>query len=350
MLFPVSLVYGLAVIVRNYGYDAGLLTSRSFDVPVISVGNLAVGGTGKSPMTGYLYKLLHKNHKVAVLSRGYGRNTTGYIEVNTDDDADLVGDEPLQFKRNFPEATVAVCEERVKAIGNLKDHHQAILLDDAFQHRALTPGLSILLFDYESFSKTQWLLPTGNLREPVSAIKRADVIVITKTPLTADEESKEHIRTRLKTAKPVYFSHLQYADLKSIQQGHTLPLSTIKGNWQIFLLTGIANPKPLVQKLEQYTLQLRHHQYPDHHPFSLKNVGKLVADFMHAEAAHKLIITTEKDAQRLRTQTIRQILEGLPVYYLPVDAAFAPPDKANFDKLISSYVTEHTTHNRIHQT
>jgi len=190
LLLPFSLLYGLAVIVRNWCYDAGFMKSRRFDLPVICVGNLEVGGAGKSPMTEYLIRLLKGDHKVATLSRGYGRETKGFLTAANTTTAIQLGDEPSQFARKFPDITVAVCEDRAEGIMRLQASHDLILLDDAFQHRAVKAGLNILLFDYNQLQQPKLLLPAGNLREPFSGRWRADIIVVTKSPADVTGEQQ----------------------------------------------------------------------------------------------------------------------------------------------------------------
>src|SRR5690606_9030671 len=201
LLLPFSLLYGLAIWIRNRLYDWGWLRSVAFDKSVIVVGNLAVGGTGKSPMTEYLIRLLSSHGRVATLSRGYGRKTRGFMEVAPEDTAQRTGDEPLQFKRKFPDITVAVDEDRVDGVSRLiETGHDIIVLDDAFQHRALRPGLAILLFDFHAMGKPKWLLPAGDYRDAFGERRRADVMVVTKTPPGSTATEKNRIRQRPSTA------------------------------------------------------------------------------------------------------------------------------------------------------
>ncbi len=343
LLFPFSLLYGLAVILRNLGYDKGILKSVRFDLPVISVGNLTAGGSGKTPMTEYLVRLLKNNYKIATLSRGYGRDTSGFRLVVPDASSAETGDEPLQFKRKFRDITVAVCEDRAEGISRLKKEHDLIILDDAFQHRAVKPGLSILLYDYNKLFKLQCLLPAGDLREPLSGRYRADIIVVSKTPLLLGEETMEKIVKRIDPAERqrVFFSFLTYGDLISLNDG--VPdryLRSIQGNTRIILLTGIADAGPLLSELYKYTPLIEHQEYSDHHNFSKKNISKLVQSFNDLAAFDKLIITTEKDAQRLRSHNINEQLQALPVYYLPVEAKIHEPERSAFNKLIEKYASE----------
>ena len=332
-------------------YDLGILRSRKFKMPVVSVGNLLAGGTGKTPMTEYLTALLNRDFKIAVLSRGYGRKTRGFFKVNSTSNANDVGDEPLQIKQKFPEVTVAVCEDRVEGIKRLNRDHELVILDDAFQHRAIAPGFSILLFDYNSVGKFELLLPAGNLREPFYGRRRADVIVITKTPETLSEEKRKQILKKISaySHQRVFFSYLEYGLLKSFKHPEReLDLNTIKPETQILLLTGIANPVPLLKEIQKRSLNINHHNYPDHHLFSKKNILKLAADFKYLPGTDKLIISTEKDFQRLKTGSILKLLNNLPIYYLPVKAEIHQPERFDFNDLIKKYATERRINLRIH--
>lgn len=343
LLLPFSILYAIGVIARNLAYDMGIFKSQQFDLPVISIGNLSVGGSGKSPMTEYLIRLLKDEYKIATLSRGYGRKTRGFLEVSTQSSSSESGDEPLQFKRKFQDITVAVCENRVLGINKLKHNHELIILDDAFQHRALKPGLSILLFEYSSLSAPQFLLPAGNLREPVWESARADVIVVSKCPTGLSSQEKKRLREKLNPDQnqQVFFSYLQYGDLRALNTGSKRTVNTITAETGIVLLTGIANPEPMINELNQYHPQLIHHAYPDHHPFTEKNMSKLVQSFHELKKEDKLIITTEKDAQRLD----RRGLADLPVYILPVETVFQEPETTNFNEIIRTYVSESSGNN-----
>lgn len=345
LLFPFSIGYGFVVIMRNLAYDLGLFKSQSFDLPVISIGNLSVGGSGKSPMAEYLVRLLKVHYKIATLSRGYGRKTSGFLIVNTDSESAESGDEPLQFKHKFNDITVAVCEDRVEGINRLKQDNELIILDDAFQHRAVKPGLSLLLFEYSTLFKQQWLLPTGDLREPMWAIDRADLVVVTKCPEKLGMDQQNTIRSRFRTDK-VFFSFLKYGTLISFNETTIeRSLKSLNEKSKIILLTGIANAAPLHAELSSYGSKLIHHQYPDHHQFSDKNIAKLVSAFNELSGHDNLIITTEKDAQRLVMPGIREQLKEFPVYYLPVEAEFKEPEKTRFNKLIGDYASKFTGNN-----
>jgi tetraacyldisaccharide 4'-kinase len=351
LLFPFSLVYGLVVIIRNWCFNTGLFKSRKFYIPVISVGNLDVGGAGKSPMTEYLVRLLKDKYRLATLSRGYGRNTKGYLVANeksTSTIANLVGDEPAQFHQKFPDITVAVCEDRVLGIKQLQVDHQLIILDDAYQHRAVKPGLSLLLFDYNRINEPHLVLPAGNLREPFTGRKRANVIIISKCPneLSSHEQSAALDRVRPFSNQQVFFTSITYQQLQSFN-GEPVQVNLTE-NTTVFLITGIANADPLVQHIQKYTQHIIHHKYPDHHRFSLKNIIKLADDFSECQSADKVIITTEKDAQRLAEHGLLAVTKDLPILVMPIGINFLNDEQQKFDQLVIDYVRTHREHHKIH--
>jgi tetraacyldisaccharide 4'-kinase len=351
LLFPFSILYGIGVLLRNLAYDFGLLKSIRFQLPVISVGNLAVGGSGKSPMTEYLINLLKWNFTLAMVSRGYGRKTTGFRFVDENDTVEKSGDEPLQIKRKFEGITVVVCESRVEAIEQIEWENDLIILDDAFQHRAVNPGLSILLFEYSSFQKFQFLLPAGNLREPMLQKKRADIVVVTKCPQTLDEPQRQNIAStlNLNVNQSLFFSYLKYGKLKSVYEDRiSRTMNSLNNASTIILLSGIANPKPLIDVLHGSEAKLIHHEYPDHHNFTEKNIAKLVREISELEEGDNLIITTEKDAQRLNSNKFKNQLKGIPVFYLPVEADFNEPEKTSFNNLIINYAKESAVDRRLY--
>ena len=348
LLFPFSLLYGLVVIIRNWCYDAGLFKSHVFNAPVIVVGNLEVGGAGKSPMTEYLVRLLKADNNLAILSRGYGRDTKGYYLADTLSTATQKGDEPAQFKAKFSDVTVAVCEDRVHGIKQLLHHHNLILLDDAYQHRAVKPGLSVLLFDYNRITQPHLLLPAGNFREPFSGRWRADIIIISKCPegLTEDEQTKLAALIDPLPYQQLYFTTIAYQNIQDMN-GKAADI-VIDDTTTVFLLTGIANAQPLLHHLEKFTPNIIHHNYPDHHQFSLKNISKLADEFDACKSQKKVIITTEKDAQRLREQSLQSLVNQLPVLVLPIGVQFLNNSGENFDQTVKKYVSEYTKHHQLH--
>lgn len=342
LLLPFSLCYGLVTMVRNKLFDLGIFKSVKFDLPVICVGNLVVGGSGKTPVTEYLVNLL-PGKRIAILSRGYGRETKGFLLADAASTAKSIGDEPLQYFHKFNNVTVAVCENRTTGINRLKDDHDVILLDDAFQHRKVKAGLYILLFDYGAFFKPQFLLPAGNLRESFNGFKRADLIVITKSPEPIEPGNRNAIRNRFGNIlhPEVFFSQIKYDTLKPVFDNAHLP-AALKSGPRIYLLTGIANPKPLLTFLEQQEVEVVHHKFPDHYQFKIADISKLVADFNADAAADKLIITTEKDAQRLFDAPIKELLLNLPIFYLPIQVVITEEGRQTFDQKILNYVSSTT--------
>ena len=348
LLFPFSLLYGLLVILRNWCYDAGFFKSREFELPIISVGNLEVGGAGKSPMTEYLVGLFKNDYHLATLSRGYGRKTKGFIVASANSTATEIGDEPAQFKQKFPDITVAVCEKRVVGIEKLEPHHDLVIMDDAFQHRAVKPGFSILMFDYNNCLQPHLLLPAGNLREPMSGRWRANTIVVSKCPPSLTETERETIKTRLRPLdyQQVFFTSIAYQPLKRISNGDGQ--IAIDGTATVFLLTGIANPAPLLAHLKTTGATIIHHKYPDHHQFTLKNISKLADEFAACPSQNKVIITTEKDARRLDEHDLRPVVKQLPFFVLPIGIIFLNNGQQLFDQSVKNYVREHSKHHTIH--
>ncbi|OKS84731.1 tetraacyldisaccharide 4'-kinase [Mucilaginibacter polytrichastri] len=348
LLLPFSLLYALVVVIRNWCYDVGWFKSTSFNLPVISVGNLAVGGAGKSPMTEYLVRLLKPEHQLATLSRGYGRKTKGFLIATGESTATDVGDEPAQFKHKFPDITVAVCEERVNGINQLKDDYRPIILDDAYQHRAVKPGLSILLFDYKKLDEPNLLLPAGDLREPFSGKMRADIIVVSKCPEQLHAEERDRIAVKVKPYpyQQLFFTSINYLGLKTLEG--TDVENTLRGDTKIFLLTGIAGAAPLKQYLQGISPHIIHHNYADHHRFSLKNIAKLADEFSAEPSLNKVVITTEKDAERLKQPELLPLLSKLQIRVLPISIAFLNNGQEQFDQLIINYVTKDRKHSNIH--
>lgn len=343
LLLPISLLYGLVVFIRNKFYDFGILKSHSFSIPIISIGNLEVGGSGKTPMVEYLIKLL-KSYSVSTLSRGYGRKTKGFRWVVENDNPILSGDEPLQIKNKFPEISVAVCENRVFAINKIKGNHELVIMDDAYQHRAVKPGLSLLLFDYNTFDSFRLMLPAGNYRELFAGRKRADFMVVTKTPENLSLSKQQNIERQLSPLanQKVFFSYIKYSEnWVNIFNGEILALKKIRSDTTVLLITGIAKSKPLVEKTNEYFSDIIHHSYEDHHQFSEKNMRKLVSDFNQLKGKEKIIITTQKDAVRLRTDEYKKLIGYLPIYEWPIETAFHNNGASNFDNDILEYVKKH---------
>lgn len=325
-LFPFALMYGLIMLIRNLLYDLSVFKSESYSFPVICVGNLSVGGTGKTPMIEYLLELLLSEYRVATLSRGYGRKTEGYRLVFKTESAINVGDEPLQFKNKFEDAIVAVDEYRLRGIAKLKKEHNPdlILLDDAFQHRKVKAGLNILLTKYNDLYEDDFMLPTGNLREPVVGAERAKVIVVTKCPMNLSVEKRESIRSKLKPRnfQHLYFSYISYSE--HVSNGiKRIGLHELV-NKEVSLVTGIANPDSLCEYLSASGISYEHLNFPDHHNFSSEEINKITKS--------NLIITTEKDFMRLKGEVD---LERL--FYLPIKMKFIQ-NTDGFNKNVKSFI------------
>lgn len=337
LLLPFSLIYGAVLCVRHFLYDKGFLKVSVFDKPVLVVGNLVVGGAGKSPMTEYLIRLLSPHLKVATLSRGYGRKTKGFLEVQTDSLAEMVGDEPLQFKRKFPYITVADCESRVLGLEQLMPKHDVCILDDGFQHRALKAGLTILLFDFNSLAKSKFLLPAGDYRDLYARRNRADIIVITKCPQMLDNLHRERARQQLdlKHAIPVFFSSIAYGTLTHLLNGSPM---LITKQTSFILFTGIANPRPFIDQMKVAGEVVQTFIYADHHLFSLADVNK-IRKYWEQKGRISTIVTTEKDAMRLRHPAINPLLADLPIYYMPIEMVFQETTQGQkFDDLVRNKI------------
>ena len=319
LLFPFALLYDLVTTIRNYFYDAGIFKSTSFNIPVIAVGNLSVGGTGKTPQIEYLIRLLQANKKVAVLSRGYKRKTKGFVLLNESHTVDDVGDEPLQFFKKFSNVSnvsIAVDAKRVNGIQQLKRlvNPDVILLDDAFQHRKVEAGFYVLLTKYDDIYANDFILPMGNLRESRRGAKRADVIVVTKCPENLSQLQQQEIIKKLKATQnqQVFFSTISYHEKTG---GKRSILIEEIHKYEIVLITGIANPSPLLGFLDKKGCKVHHQKFPDHHNFTSHEIKQIQATFEKLPAEKKIYLTTEKDYMRLSNR-----MHGL--HYLEIESKF----------------------------
>lgn len=340
LLFPVSLVYVLVVWLRNKLYDKGILKSASFNLPLICVGNIAVGGTGKSPMVEYLAKLLRSDFQVATLSRGYKRKTKGYALANASTTALDIGDEPMQFHLKFPDVAVAVGEERIVAIPQLlhdKPDTDLVILDDAFQHRAIKAGFNIVLTDCSNLYTRDWYLPSGDLRDVKSSVARADVIIVTKCPADLSVEKKNEIIKELAPSKDqkIFFSTIRYGSLYHITEKTPFALNE---ETEVLLVTGIANPKPLKKLLDEKTKSYTEQAYNDHYIFTIDDLKDIQKKFAAINADHKIILTTEKDAVRL--SKFDDQLKNLPFYVIPIEMQFLFNEGNDFNNLIITFISE----------
>ncbi|HQR93541.1 MAG: tetraacyldisaccharide 4'-kinase [Bacteroidetes bacterium 24-39-8] len=339
LLFPFAVIYGLVVFIRNRLFDKGRLAYSEFNFPLICVGNIAVGGTGKSPMVEYLVNLLHQDFKVATLSRGYKRKTKGYVLAGANTTALEIGDEPMQFHLKFPEVPVAVGEERLVGIPHLLQDHpnlQAIILDDAFQHRTVKAGWNILLTEYSNLYSNDFFLPTGDLRDEWASAKRAQVIVVTKCPATITEEKKQKIIRSLQPEpeQKVFFTTIEYGTPYHIFDPTDLWILTPRD--EALLVCGIANPKPLKDYLHNNVHTYYQQDYSDHHIFSIDDFNEIKEKFNDINARDKLILTTEKDAVRFSKFT--EELAALPMYVLPIRHQFLFGEAEQFNQLVKDFI------------
>ncbi len=315
LLFPFSLIYGCITFIRNKFFDWGIFNVYPIPIKSITIGNLSVGGTGKTPHVAYIVDFIKNNYNTAILSRGYGRKTKGYFQVEDSSTTEIVGDEPLFYFKNFnKDVSVVVCESRKQGVMEIEKtlHPNVIVLDDAFQHRKVKAGLSILLTEFSKPFYSDWMLPTGNLREFTSGKKRADLIIVTKCPENLSEEAKNICikKMNVKTSK-VYFSKIIYGEVIRFDN------QAVGLVGSVLLVTGIANPFPLKKYLER-DKKVELLAFPDHHDFSLSEIQKIHTKFDALENKNALIITTEKDYMRLKSQLSLQDLEKYPWCYVPI--------------------------------
>ncbi|HQK98036.1 MAG TPA: tetraacyldisaccharide 4'-kinase [Bacteroidia bacterium] len=348
LFYPLALVYAIITSLRNLFFNVGLLRERSFPLPIIGVGNLSTGGTGKSPHVIYLAALLKDDKKVAVLSRGYGRRSKGYREVNVADSVGLTGDEPLQYKTLYPELTVAVCEKRVDGIEMLmkEKHPEVILLDDSFQHRYVKPGLNLMLTDYNDLFYNDHILPAGNLREVRRGVKRADAVIVSKTNPLPNLQEFEKIDRKIRRygVQEVFFSYMRYREYVESGNGERMALSELK-NKKVMVVAGIANPQPLIDFLQMHSDKVEIEKYGDHHAFTAGDLTALTKKFDMFAAARKegaVIITTRKDYMRLNSAELAHLLKRLPVVILDIEICFHTFGQQKFDHYILNYVKKNS--------
>lgn len=329
LLFPFSVLYGVVVTFRNMLYDCNLLKSTEFDIPVITVGNLSVGGTGKTPQIEYLVRLLQNQYSVAILSRGYKRKSKGFVLADKNSTVLDLGDEPFQYHQKYKNVQVAVHGNRVEGVQTILDKKprtQVVLLDDAYQHRKIKAGFHILLSSYDKLFYNDFMMPTGNLRELWWGKKRADIIIVTKCPTDLSTKEQQKIKERIKPQKhqQVYFTFIDYA--KKVKGSSEIELSALK-NEKVILITGIAKPQPLLNHLISVGIDFEHLNFPDHHHFSEKELKEIQRKTLN----HK-ILTTEKDYVRLKSEVDN-------LFYLPIETTFF--DKSDmFDTSVLNFVNQ----------
>ena len=359
LAWPFSLLYGLVVLLRNKLFDIGVFPSTEFkDVALIGVGNLSAGGTGKTPHVEYLVKLLHSKYRVGTLSRGYGRKTSGFRLADKDATTYDIGDEPKQFRHRFADdIPVAVDGNRVHGVRKLIEKFpelQVVLLDDVFQHRRIKPGLQIMLTDYANLFYQDHLLPTGYLREPKSGVRRADVIVVTKTPQLFSPLERKRIIKEINPQpyQKVFFSYITYGDFIPFGNNadcvRTDKEHFFAQNYSVILLTGIANSHSLEYFLKDKVKELLPFRFRDHHEFMPADLLRLKEMFDGVRSVNKIILTTEKDAMRLQKPGLAEYLGNLPVFYVPIEIAFHDSDAVSFNQQITDYVRSHPVHRKSH--
>lgn len=341
LTLPFSLLYGLIIVIRNKLFDIGFFRSTQFNLPVISVGNLVAGGTGKTPHIEYLIRLLNKQHHIATLSRGYLRKTKGFVLAQKGCTAATIGDEPLQYFQKFKHILVAVDEKRRRGIRQLLKLHKkpdVILLDDAFQHRSVKPGLSILLTDFHNIYTNNYMLPTGTLREPRSGARRADVIIVTKTPLVLSPLTRRQLTDELAPLphQKLFFSYIHYDHMLPVLP--QTPLPTNKQFSTILLFAGIANTYPLEEHLTKFCNNLITINFADHHAYTEKDILKIKTEFESIFSKNKIIITTEKDAMRLGDDKLVPLIGDLPLFYVPIKVSLHDNDQQLFIQFVQNYV------------
>ncbi|MEA3462489.1 MAG: tetraacyldisaccharide 4'-kinase [Bacteroidota bacterium] len=357
VLFPFSWLYGLVIWIRNSLYDHGFLRSTGFNIPLISVGNITVGGTGKTPHVEYLAELLHSKFKVATLSRGYKRRTRDFRIASAESNVSEIGDEPLQIKKRFPGIDVAVDRKRangIRKLMSLAPWLEVILMDDAYQHRSVKPGFSILLIDFARPIDRDRLLPAGMLREPASNRNRANIILVTRSPERIKPiELREYVnRLDLSIGQHLFFTTMRYGDLKPVySESPGRDAAWFKKQAAgVLIVSGIANPRPLRQYARSINTNITELSFPDHHHYSRKDMEKISNTYHELVALHQeiLLLTTEKDAMRLRDHTPEPEMRDA-MHAVRIHVHFLNDDKEEFDRQILTYVNSNKRNSILHQ-
>ena len=347
-LLPLSWLYGIGVRIRNWMFNIGILKSQSYDIPIIAVGNITVGGSGKTPHVEYLINLLHDKMKVGVLSRGYKRKSHGYVLAEPDTPMREIGDEPYQMRQKFSDIYVAVDKKRRNGIDRMTSDEatndvDVILLDDAYQHRYVKPGINILLVDYHRLIIYDKLLPAGRMREPQEGKSRADIVIITKCPKDLKPMEFRVLKRamNLYPYQELYFTTLQYETLKPVFGGERAAIDSLPKGINILLLTGIASPQQMLIDLQPVSTHITPITFGDHHQFTPDDIERVNSTFASMQSP-KIIITTEKDATRLTD------VEGLSeetkqnIYALPIRIRFMLDGEEEFNNKITSYVRKNS--------
>lgn len=347
LLLPFSILYGLITAFRNLLFNVGILKSVPHQTTSVSVGNITVGGTGKTPHIEYLIRLLKENHKISTLSRGYKRETKGFLLANDKTTYREIGDEPMQFHSKFNDISVAVDEKRRRGIEELEKQVQpdVILLDDCFQHRWIKPSLNIVLVDYSSVGDSQFMLPTGELREFKSGLKRADIIVVSKSPNIYSPIEHRRIKELIKPLnhQTTFFSFVNYLDITPFNDAAKNIMADEKFDlleYKALVFAGIAKISPLIDHLQKRTKDVLLAEFSDHHSFEPADIVRVTNQFKEIISSNKVLITTEKDAMRLKDERLAPLLEEFPVFYIPIEIGFhkVNEEEVSFDQTILEHV------------
>ena len=346
-LRPLAWLYGAGVAVRNALFDWGLLKQQSFDKPLICIGNITVGGTGKTPHTEYLLRMLLPKYNVAVLSRGYKRQSSGYHVAASDTPVSIVGDEPWQMKQKFPNAIVAVDANRRRGIQRLTTDEATskvdiILLDDAFQHRYVKAGLNIVLTDYHRLVTDDELMPAGRLREPVTALSRANIVIVTKCPADIKPIDYRVMRNalNLKPYQHLFFSCFRYGKLRHLFGDTSGQTEELTPDTHVLLLTGIASPQQMLFDLQRATRHITLLSFPDHHTFSRSDIERIESSFTEMQGSKRIIVTTEKDGARLLCINDLSTIVRRHIYVLPIDVEILQEQEPQLQGLILEYIAQ----------
>lgn len=355
LLYPISKVYGWVMAIRNMMFEKGMLRQEEFDIPVVVVGNITMGGAGKTPHTEYIVDALKRDFKIGVLSRGYKRKTKGFVLASNDCHVDDIGDEPYQIYQKFKNegVVVAVCEKRSDGIREMRRLHpelNMIVLDDAFQHRYVKPSVSVVLMEYGRPAYEDHLLPFGRLREPIRALNRADIVIVTKCPEDMKPMETRIFKTHLNLFpyQKLLFSSYHYLPMKpvfpdSIPVGMATRLEYLTKEDSILAVTGVANPRPFLRQLRKYAAKVRIKRYADHHHFSHSDMNSILHKFTTMSGKKKILVTTEKDAVRLRTNPyfppeLREVS-----YYVPIEVSFKEYNERSLREVIMQLVRTKNT-------
>ena len=345
LLLPFSFLYGMVVRFRNFLFDIGVLKQHSFKSFVINVGNLSAGGTGKSPHVIYLINQLKSNYQLAVLSRGYGRSSKGFKWVTKDSGAMQVGDEPLQYANLFPVLDIAVCESRVVGIEQIEKEKKCdiILLDDAFQHRYVKPDFNVLITDYADLFYNDQLLPAGRLREPKSGAKRADLVIVSKSPEKINLNDMQEISTAIKKygVSKVIFSYVRYSESMEFLNGEKTTIAYLR-NCNVVLVAGIANPKPFIEFVASVSKSVTEFIFKDHYQFSSGDIIKIKNEYNRLLGMNSpvIILTTRKDFMRFNTSELKHLIQNLPIAFIDIEVCLNENDEIDLMELLQNAINK----------